>query len=120
MNAARELLSDWLGRRHDVARAALAFLERGQTDAATAALRFLTTALENDARQLAQSVAAQNSDPIRGSLHRTAETCREVERLVGELGTLSEVLENELAGLAAEAGKLNTALGPHRQAGGAA
>jgi hypothetical protein len=120
MSAVREPLSDWLGRRHDVARDALAFLERGQTDAATAALRFLTTALENDARQLAQSLAARDSDPIRGSLSRATSRCREVERLAGELGTLSETLEHELVALSAEAGKLNAALAPNRLAGGGA
>jgi hypothetical protein len=123
MSAAPEPLNDWLGRRHDVARDALAFLERGQTDAAAAALWFLATALENDARQVAQSLAAQaaaKADPIQGSLSRATSRCREVERLAGELGTLSETLEHELVALSAEAGQLNQALAPHRQAGGGA
>jgi hypothetical protein len=120
MTAMPNPLSDWLGRRHDVARDALAFLDRGQTEAAAAALRFLTTALENDARQVAQSLAARNTDPIRGPLRRATSRCREVERLAGELGTLSETLEHELVALSAEAGKLNAALAPHRQARGGA
>jgi hypothetical protein len=55
---------------------------------------------------------------IGASLARTIERCHEVERLAGELATLAEVLENELAALSAEAGKLNAVLAPHRQAGG--
>ncbi len=118
MSTATEPLAAWLGRRHDVARDALGFLERGRTDAAMTALHFLVAALESDARQVAQSVAARDGDPIRGPLSRAAATCREVERLAGELGTLSEMLENELAELSADPGKLNDALAPHRQAGG--
>ena len=120
MSAATEPLAAWLSRRHDVARDALALLDRGHTDAARAAMRFLAAALENDARQLAESLVARDTDPIRGPLSRAAKRCREVERLAGELGTLSETLEHELAGLSAEAGQLNTALASHRQTGGGA
>jgi hypothetical protein len=57
---------------------------------------------------------------IGASLARTIERCQEVEHLAGELATLAEVLENELVALAEEAGRLNTALAPHRQVGGGA
>jgi hypothetical protein len=120
MSAAPDALTNWLGRRCDVVRDALSLLEGGQTDAAMAALRFLVAALGSDARQVAQSLAARDTDPIRGSLNRAAKTCREVERLAGELGTLSETLEHELVALSAEAGELNTALAPNRRAGGGA
>jgi hypothetical protein len=56
-----------------------------------------------------------SADAIRNSLTRTAERCREVERLAGELASLSETLEHELVALAEEAGKLNASLAPHRQ-----
>jgi hypothetical protein len=120
MSAMPDTLTGWLSRRHDVAHEALALLDRGHTDAARAALQFLMAVLENDARQMAQSLASRDSDPIRGSLSRATKRCREVERLAGELSTLSETLEHELAALSAEAGKLNQALAPHRQAGGGA
>jgi hypothetical protein len=52
---------------------------------------------------------------IHAALRSTTERCREVERLAGELASLSETLEHEFVALAEEAGRLKASLAPHRQ-----
>ncbi len=65
---------------------------------------------------------ASKSQPedARASLRRIARRCVQLERQLAEVGKLATVLEHELCGLGIEVGKLNTALAPHRQAGGGA
>ncbi len=57
------------------------------------------------------------ADHIKAALRRTAERCAEVEQSLAEIRQLALTLENEMAGLGDEVGRLSSALAPHRRAG---